>query len=93
MPPAPDQASTDASPQQASTSGVNYQVVVMADTPELQRKVRAVTPDASMININGQSVMQAGVFRDRADAVELQQKLSREGLSTAVIEVNGSSAN
>lgn len=64
-----------------------YQVVVVADNAEAQDKVRAVVPNAFLTTINGQVVMQVGMFRDRQDADQLQQRLSLEGLPTAVIPV------
>lgn len=64
-----------------------YQVVVVADSAELQDKVRAIAPSSFLTTINGQVVMQVGVFQDRQQADQLQQRLSLEGLSTAVIPV------
>jgi N-acetylmuramoyl-L-alanine amidase len=64
-----------------------YQVVVVADSAEVQDQVRALAPNAFLTTINGQVVMQVGVFRERAEADRLQQKLSLEGLPTAVIPV------
>lgn len=60
---------------------------MVADSAELQDKVRAVAPNALLTTINGQVVMQVGLFRDRQEADQLQQRLSREGLPTAVIPV------
>lgn len=68
---------------QAST----YQVIVVADSAETQDKVRSLAPNAFLTTINGQVVMQVGVFRDRQEADQLQQRLSLEGLPTAVIPV------
>lgn len=64
-----------------------YQVIVVADNAEAQDKVREIVPDAFLTTINGQVVMQVGVFQDRQEADQLQQRLSLEGLSTAVISV------
>jgi N-acetylmuramoyl-L-alanine amidase len=64
-----------------------YQVVVVADSAELQDKVRTLAPSSFLTTINGQVVMQVGVFQDRQQADQLQQRLSLEGLSTAVIPV------
>lgn len=82
-PAAPTQAATQASSVQTST----FQVIVEADSAEMQDKVRAVAPSALLTTINGQVVMQVGVFRDRQEADQLQQRLSQEGLPTAVIPV------
>jgi hypothetical protein len=89
--PEPSRASSDRSNSAPESTALaqaeTYQVVVVADSAELQDKVRAVAPSALLTTINGQVVMQVGVFRDRQDADQLQQRLSREGLPTAVIPV------
>lgn len=64
-----------------------YQVVVVADSAETQDRVRSVAPNAFLTSINGQVVMQVGIFRNRSEADRLQQRLSMEGLPTAVIPV------
>lgn len=76
-------SSTTSSIAQAET----YQVVVVADSAETQDKVRSLAPSAFLTTINGQVVMQVGIFRDRQEADQLQQRLSLEGLPTAVISV------
>jgi hypothetical protein len=81
---------TGSSANSSTTAAVQtetFQVVVVADSAELQDKVRAVAPSALLTTINGQVMMQVGIFRDRQEADRLQQRLSREGLSTAVIPV------
>jgi hypothetical protein len=60
---------------------------VVADSAEIQDKVRSLAPNAFLTTINGQVVMQVGVFRERSEADRLQQRLSLEGLPTAVIPV------
>lgn len=64
-----------------------YQVIVLAETQDLQNRVKELAPSAFVTTLNGQNVMQAGVFRDRQEADRLQQRLSRAGLPTAVIPV------
>lgn len=76
-------ASTDVALAPAET----YQVIVVADNAEVQDKVRAISPSAILTTINGQVVMQVGLFRNRQEADRLQQRLSLEGLPTAVIPV------
>lgn len=89
--PAPD--STGSTPVETAANGSSsaeagtYQVIVVADNAETQDKVRAISPNALLTTINGQVVMQVGVFRDRQEADRLQQRLSLEGLPTAVIPV------
>ncbi|MFM7424975.1 MAG: DUF3747 domain-containing protein [Elainella sp.] len=90
--PTPDRADSTGRPGSTSDPSTlaqaeTYQVIVVADSAELQDKVRAVAPNALLTTINGQVVMQVGLFRDRQEADQLQQRLSREGLPTAVIPV------
>lgn len=85
--PAGRQTSSSANSSTTAAAHETFQVVVVADSAELQDKVRAVAPSALLTTINGQVMMQVGIFRDRQEADQLQQRLSREGLSTAVIPV------
>jgi N-acetylmuramoyl-L-alanine amidase len=85
IPPAGSNSATAANPQLAQAE--TYQVIVIADSAETQDKVRNVAPNAFLTTINGQVVMQVGVFRDRQEADRLQQRLSLQGLPTAVIPV------
>ncbi|MCU0526548.1 MAG: DUF3747 domain-containing protein [Elainella sp. Prado103] len=82
----PDTASDDTA-ETAVAPVETYQVIVVADSAETQDKVRSVAPNAFLTSINGQVVMQVGIFRDRREADRLQQRLSMEGLPTAVIPV------
>jgi hypothetical protein len=80
--------SSTSEPQEATVAQAEtYQVVVVADSAEVQDKVRELAPNAFLTTINGQVVMQVGLFRERSEADRLQQKLSLEGLPTAVIPV------
>lgn len=68
-----------------TVTGVSYRVVVQTSSPQQQEQVRQLVPDAFRTTINGQVVMQAGVFRDRAIADALQQRLSQQNLPASVI--------
>ena len=88
--PAPSSTSSSTRASQTATAtpaAEVFQVIVEADSAELQDKVRALAPSALLTTINGQVVMQVGVFRDRQEADRLQQRFSQEGLPTAVIPV------
>jgi len=88
--PAPSSTSSSNRASQTATAtpaAEVFQVIVEADSAELQDKVRALAPSALLTTINGQVVMQVGVFRDRQEADRLQQRFSQEGLPTAVIPV------
>ncbi|MBF2000182.1 MAG: DUF3747 domain-containing protein [Synechococcales cyanobacterium M58_A2018_015] len=84
--PAESVAAVPVSVEEAVEDAV-YQVIVLAETQDLQNRVKELAPSAFVTTLNGQNVMQAGVFRDRQEADRLQQRLSRAGLPTAVIPV------
>lgn len=71
----------------AAQLGFSYRVIVQAVTPDAQAQVRALVPDAFRTIINGQTVMQAGLFRDMAAAQALQQTLSSQNLVARVVPV------
>jgi len=70
---------------QPSTSGLIYRVVVMDGSELMQQQVRNVVPQAFRTSLNGQSVIQAGVFREQNKAVELQQVLTRNNVQATVL--------
>lgn len=72
----------------ASALGFSFRVVVNGSSPDVQTRVRSIVPDAFRTVINGQIVMQAGLFRDRATADQMLQRLSNANLQAAVVPVN-----
>ncbi|MDX2213380.1 MAG: DUF3747 domain-containing protein [Oculatellaceae cyanobacterium bins.114] len=72
-----------------STSTVSYRVVVQADTLAQQDQVRAIAPGAFRTLVNGQAVMQAGLFRNRNTADILEQQLRAANLQAMVLPVAG----
>ncbi|MFQ3636564.1 MAG: DUF3747 domain-containing protein, partial [Cyanobacteriota bacterium] len=64
----------------ASSLGFSFRVVVNGSSPDVQTRVRSIVPDAFRTVINGQVVMQAGLFRDRATADQMLQRLSNANL-------------
>lgn len=71
----------------AAQLGFSYRVIVQATTADAQARVRAIAPDAFRTIVNGQTVMQAGLFRTQSDAQALQQTLSNQNLSARVVAV------
>ncbi|MDX2229364.1 MAG: DUF3747 domain-containing protein [Leptolyngbyaceae cyanobacterium bins.349] len=67
------------------TTGTGYRVIVNAATVDQQNQVRRLVPGAFRTTVNGQAVMQAGVFRDRAIANSLQQQLATQNLMASVL--------
>lgn len=72
----------------AASLGFSYRVVVQGNSPDIQTRVRAVVPDAFRTVVNGQVVMQAGLFRDRPTADAMLQRLNRQNLVAVVVPVN-----
>ncbi|MBF2027539.1 MAG: DUF3747 domain-containing protein [Oscillatoriales cyanobacterium C42_A2020_001] len=66
-------------------AGTGYRVVVYAATAEQQSQVRQLVPSAFWTNVNGQTAMQVGVFRDRAIANSLQQQLAAQNLNVQIL--------
>lgn len=72
----------------ASSLGFSYRVIVQGSSPDIQTRVRALVPDAFRTVVNGQVVMQAGLFRDRPTADAMLQRLNQQNLMAAVVPVN-----
>lgn len=70
---------------QPSANGVIYRVVVANASDLVQQQVKTLVPQAFRTSLNGQSVIQAGVFREQSKAVELQQLLNRNSLQATVL--------
>ena len=62
---------------------VLYRVIVKSRDKEL---VRSLYPDAFTIVYLGQSVLQAGLFRDRSNAIDARESLKNLGLDAAIVE-------
>ncbi len=75
-----------------STSGTYYRVTVPVNPGE-EGRVQAIVPDAFRTTINGQLVMQTGLFRDRIAATSQIQQLSRAGLRPSLGTYNGTIAS
>lgn len=70
----------------SSGDGVSYQVIVPSSSPIVQARVRQVAADAFFANINGNRVIQAGLFQEQGRANELVSQLSRQGIDAQIIE-------
>ncbi|TVQ17950.1 MAG: DUF3747 domain-containing protein [Leptolyngbya sp. DLM2.Bin15] len=73
---------------QAAVLGFNYRVIVNTTSSQQEAQVRSLVPDAFRTNLNGRTVMQAGLFEDRTAADQLQRSLSSQGLSASVVPIN-----
>jgi N-acetylmuramoyl-L-alanine amidase len=72
----------------AESLGFNYRVIVPSADLTTQAKVRRLVPGAFRTTVNGQTVMQVGVFKDRATADQLQQRLSQQNLQATIVPVS-----
>ena len=75
-------------PTQATSLGLRYRVVVAADSPSQQNKVRSLVPGAFRTFNNGKVLMQVGAFSDRAKAIEMQQYLDGKGVAGTIEQLN-----
>jgi N-acetylmuramoyl-L-alanine amidase len=67
------------------SNSLAYRVVVFNTANAAQ--VSAVVPGAFRTTVNGQSVVQAGLFSEQGKAIELQQILSRRNLQASILPV------
>jgi hypothetical protein len=51
--------------------------------------VRAAVPGSFRTTVNGQTVMQVGLFRDQSPAEELKRSLERQNLQASIVSVGG----
>ncbi len=65
----------------------SYRVLVSASTLAQQNRVRQLVPNAFRTTDNGQPAMQVGVFRDRATATALQQRLATQQLQATITPI------
>ena len=80
----PVQASEVQTQPPSLNSNIAYRVIVnSADAA----RVSAVVPGAFRTTVNGQSIVQAGVFREQGKAIELQQILNRNNLQATILPV------
>jgi parallel beta-helix repeat protein len=75
-------------PTLTAAMGFRYRVVVEAETETTQAKVRSLVPGAFRTLSNGKAIMQAGAFSDRAQADEVLQLLTSNGLKAAIEQLN-----
>ncbi|MDJ0706916.1 MAG: DUF1565 domain-containing protein [Leptolyngbyaceae cyanobacterium MO_188.B28] len=71
-------------PSRASTLGLYYRVIVVAEDKATQDEVRSLVPDAFRTRLDGRIVMQVGAYEDQATADEQANRLIRNGLDAEV---------
>ena len=76
-------------PLASNNSGVYYRLIVPGTSPDILQRVQGVEPSAFRNTVNGHSVIQAGIFRQRHRAAELQQQLKLANLPAQIIQGSG----
>lgn len=71
----------------AADLGFSYRVIVSDSSPDAQRRIRSIVPDAFRTVIDGEVVMQAGLFRERNEASTLLQQLNQADLPATLVPV------
>ncbi|MFH7245393.1 MAG: DUF3747 domain-containing protein [Spirulina sp.] len=87
--PSPGARPPAVSPGSANAQSDQFRVIVPISDPTTLPRVRAVEPSAFRTTLNGQSVVQAGVFQDQQRADELRQTLMAARLSAQVVSASG----
>lgn len=67
----------------------DFRVIVPGNSAILQRRVQSIESGAFRATVNGQTVIQAGRFRERARAEELRARLSQANLNAQIVEGQG----
>lgn len=75
-------------PTHATILGMRYRVVVEADSKSKQDFVRSVVPGAFRTFVNGKVLMQVGAYKERAEADEMLQRVTSQGLRGILEELN-----
>lgn len=74
-------------PMGAVAQGLRYRVIVEVNGASEQARVRRLAPEAFVTVIDGRTVMQAGVFSERNNALDLLQILQSNGLKASLQEL------
>lgn len=86
LPTIPPQATNPLPPPPPSTgSSVYYRVIVPVSGPNTLPQVRAVEPESFRTTVDGQSVVQVGLFREQQRAEEVRQSLVQANLPAQIV--------
>ncbi|MEL6228459.1 MAG: DUF3747 domain-containing protein [Cyanobacteria bacterium J06627_3] len=85
---------TPTTPTPTAPSGnVVYQVIVPGSSNILRSRVNSVEPGAFRTTVNGQTVIQAGRFREQPRADQLQRRLRSAGLDARIVQTTSTVAS
>ncbi len=82
QPPSPTPISNPAPP---SANASHFRVIVPISSPDTLQQVRNVEPEAFRTTVEGQSVVQVGIFRERQRAEEVRQSLAAANLPATIM--------
>lgn len=87
LPTVPLPSTPTPSPAPSTPSDFNYRVTVPAPTTTIQNQIRAIVPDAFRTILNGQTVMQVGLFQDYNAALALKERLALENFPATIHDI------
>ncbi len=82
----PGRPTPGATPAPSGDQNTYYQVIVPSSSNLVRARVRQVASDAFITTVNGNRVIQAGLFQEQSRATQLVSQLSAQGITTQVIE-------
>jgi N-acetylmuramoyl-L-alanine amidase len=72
----------------AAALGYNYRLLVPLDKPNVEAKVRGLVPSAFRTRLNGQLMMQVGLFQEQYEAEAMRQTLAAQNIQATIVPVN-----
>ncbi|MBD2260941.1 DUF3747 domain-containing protein [Pseudanabaena sp. FACHB-2040] len=75
-------------PTSAPASGTYYRVIVPVSNVNTLQQVRAVEPEAFRTTVDGQNVVQVGLFRERQRAEEVQRSLLQSSIDAKILNAS-----
>jgi len=83
--PPPTTAAPAVAPAAAMPINPSYVVIVDGNSPLLLSQVQQVEPGATVVPLEGRSLIQAGVFSTEAEAAQQMQRLADRGILSRVV--------
>ncbi|MBD0336079.1 MAG: DUF3747 domain-containing protein [Cyanobacteria bacterium Co-bin13] len=90
LPVIPPQATNPLPPVPGGTpaSGTYFRVIVPIANANTLQQVRSVEPEAFRTTVNGQNVVQVGLFRERSRAEEVQRNLAQSSITANILNAS-----
>lgn len=73
--------------QARQISEYRFRVIVNAVSEIEQAQLKSIIPAAFWTSVGGRRVMQAGAFRNRAEAIALLQNLANQGVQASIVQL------